>query len=267
MKPLISVIIPTYNRPRLLTECLQSLALDPYKNLEVIVVNDAGIDPTPVIEPLLDLLKVTIVSLPINRGHVYARNRGLEQAQGDMIMLCDDDDIILPGHIARMVQSYRPDQDTLLYSDVEIVTYTHARGHREPMARQAFAFDFDKSLLQKWNIIISSGILYPHRLHEQIGIFDEDMRDYWDWDFFLRVADIGSLRRIPFADVLYFVSAAGENLSSHPVAMQKSLTRFQKKHDLGTLPVSSFLLMTKEPSLSPFRKPSCVTWNGILDFS
>lgn len=267
MKPLVSVIIPTYNRPRLLTECLHALSLDPYKNIEVIVVNDAGSDPTPVTQPLQDRMKITIISLPINRGHVYARNCGLKQAEGEMIMLCDDDDIILPGHVARMVQAYRPEQDTLLYSDVEIVTYTHARGHREPMGRQAFAFDFDPTLLQKWNIIISSGILYPHRLHEQIGLFDEEMRDYWDWDFFLRVANMGLMRRIPFADVLYFVSAAGENLSSHPSAMQKSLIRFQRKHHLGTLPVSSFLLMTKEPSLSPYRKPSCVMWNGILDFS
>ncbi len=267
MKPLVSIIIPTYNRPRMLAQCLHAISLDPYKHIEVIVVNDAGVDPGSAIEPFMEQMKVKLVQLSLNHGHVYARNRGLSYAEGDMIMLCDDDDIILPGHIARMVQAFRPDQDTLLYSDVEIVTYTHQNGHRQPKHRQVFAFDFDATLLRQWNIIISSGILYPHQLHQQVGKFDEEMRDYWDWDFFLRVAQTGLVRRIPYADVLYLVSSGGENLSANQAAMQKSLLRLQKKHDLGSLPVSSFLLMTKEPALSPYRKPSCVVWNGSLNFS
>ena len=265
MKPLISLIIPTYNRPRMLAECLKAIAMDPYKNIEVIVVNDAGTDPTPVIASFQDQLHLVLLNQPHNRGHVAARNRGLEIANGEYIMLCDDDDILLPGHITRMVQAFRP-EDTLLFSDVEIVTYTHEQGHRQPKNRYVFAFDFDDQLLRKWNIIISSGMLYKKSIHDELGYFDEEMRDYWDWDFFLRLSAIAPLRRIPYADVLYLVSSTGGNLSSNTTAMQKSLQRFQDKHHLGILPVSSFLAMTQEPSLLSFRRPSCVLWDGTWNF-
>lgn len=264
--PSISIIIPTYNRPRLLAECLRAIASDPYQNKEVIVVNDAGSDVSAVIRQAAKQMPVQLVNLGSNRGHVRARNEGLSLAQGDLVMLCDDDDLLLPGHIQRMAQMWRERTSQLLYSDAEIVNYNHANGKRVPVARTAFAFDFDPALLRQWNTVISSGILYDRTLHDDIGFFDENMRDYWDWDFFLRASAVCALLRVPFASVLYMVSAVGQNLSANHTGMQRSLQRFVQKHQLESLSVSSFTLMLNEPGLQSYRRPTCILWNGSLQF-
>ncbi len=264
MNPLISVIIPTYNRPRLLTDCLSTIAQDPYKYKEVIIVNDAGQDVSAAVEPFGDKMKVQILQLPTNRGHVHARNVGLQAAEGDMIMLCDDDDIMLPGHIDRMARSWMKRREAFFYSDAEIVVYDHAHGGRHPVSRTPFAFDFRPDLLRQWNLIILSGATYAHTLHEEIGVFDEDIKEHWDWDFLLRVSGRFPLRRIPVADVLYMVSSLGQNQSANATNMSRSLTRLIQKHELHDLPVSSFALMTKEPALKKYRRPTRLIWDGAL---
>ncbi|MHB1629016.1 MAG: glycosyltransferase family 2 protein [Bacilli bacterium] len=264
--PSISIIIPTYNRPRMLAECLRAIAADTYQNKEVIVVNDAGSDVSTAVRLAARQMPVQLVTLGNNRGHVRARNEGLSHAQGDLVMLCDDDDLLLPGHIQRMAQMWREHAGQFLYSDVEIVSYNHAKGQRVPMARAAFAFDFDPGLLRRWNTVISSGVLYDRTLHDDIGPFDEHMRDYWDWDFLLRASAVRSLLRVPFASVLYMVSALGQNLSANHNGMQRSLQRFVQKHHLEPLAVSSFAHMLDEPALQPYRRPTCILWNGSLEF-
>lgn len=262
--PSVSVIVPTFNRPRLLGECLDSLTLEPYRPLQVVVVNDGGQDVQGVIAPYRSHLDITLIQLPVNRGHAHARNQGIQAADGDLFALCDDDDLAVPGHVQRMVQYGRQDPHALWFSDAEIVTYKHANGRREPVSREAFAFDFDYDLLRRWNTIVSTGVLYPRELHQDVGSFDEDMRDYWDWDFFLRAGREIPFIRIPYASVLYMVSALGQNQSANGVQMSRSLQRLIQKHRLNNPPVSSFALMMSEPSLDSVRRPTRLVWNGIL---
>lgn len=262
MKPLVSIIIPTYNRPRLLAECLHSITLDAYRYKEVIIVNDGGSDISGVIAAYSQKVRIVSLQSTVNRGHVHARNQGLTVAQGDILVLCDDDDLLLPGHIDRMVNAWKKNQNALLYSDAEIVVYDHAHGGRHLVQRTAFAFEFHQELLHTWNIIVPSGITYAHILHETVGAFDEDIRDHWDWDFALRVAAHNPIQRIPVASVLYMVSLLGQNQSSNSVAMSRSLQRLIQKHKLGELPVSSFPMMTTEPALARYRRPTRLIWDG-----
>lgn len=264
MRRLVSIVIPTYNRPRMLRDCLRALALDPYLRKQVIVVNDGGSDVSEVIAPFTGAMRIDLLDLPTNRGHAHARNHGVLHAEGDLLALCDDDDILWPGHLRRMVQCWREQPDALFFSDAEIVTYTHAHGGRHPIARTPFSFDFNRELIRRWNTVVPSGVLYARRMHDKIGLFDEAMRDYWDWDFILRVSDCADVRRVPYASVLYFNSAAGDNQSADRAAMARSFQRFRAKHRLGELPVSSFFHMLSEPALDPYRRPTRLVWDGSL---
>lgn len=262
MLPLVSIIIPTYNRPRLLRECLGAIAQEPYPHKEVVIVNDAGADVSDVVERFGRSLRVELIQFPDNRYHVRARNEGVRKSRGDLIALCDDDDILLPGHLSRMVQSWREHPHDLHFCDAEIVTYRHGGGHRQPVRRAPFAFDFDRSLIRRWNTVIPSSLIYDRRLHERVGLFDESVRDYWDWDFVLRACAVCEVRRTSVAGVLYFVSLTGGNLSGDQAAMTRSFTRFCNKHALADLPVSSFHAMLTEPALDAYRRPTRLVWDG-----
>jgi len=262
MSPLVSIIIPTYNRPVLLRECLLQIADDPWPDKEVIVVNDAGSDVSSVIDSVRTKLSVRLLQLDASRGHVFARNEGLRAAHGDMIFLCDDDDVLLPGHISELAKTVHLHPNQLAYADAEIVTYDWDGHCRTIRGREPFAFDYDPHLLRQWNTVIPSTIAFHRSLRERIGDFDEAVYHYWDWDYVLRAAAQYPLRRVAQASVLYMVSAAGQNLSAQPATMAPYLAAFCKKHGLPQLPSSSFALMQSEPALAPLRATTTLLWDG-----
>lgn len=97
MNDLISVIIPVYNREKLVEECLDSLIAQTYKNLEIILIDDGSTDNT------LNICKkyanndsrFKIIELS-HKGVSSARNTGLDAAQGEYIFFIDSDDVIHP---------------------------------------------------------------------------------------------------------------------------------------------------------------------------
>ncbi len=92
MPPPVSVIIPTYNRPARLRECLQAIARQTFSDLQVIVVNDGGVPVEPVAAAFPGL-SLRLLNQRARAGHAAARNRGVASAEGKYIALCDDDDL------------------------------------------------------------------------------------------------------------------------------------------------------------------------------
>ncbi len=102
MSPSVSVLVPTYNRPARLRECLSAIARQTFRDIETIVVNDGGVPVESVIGEFADLAP-QLVNQTAQRGHVAARNRGIGIARGRYIALCDDDDVWLPDHLGDLV--------------------------------------------------------------------------------------------------------------------------------------------------------------------
>ena len=93
LTPFISIIIPTYNRPKQLATCLESLTkLDyPRDSFEVIVVDDGSkTQLESVVNPFSGQLDITLIR-QINNGAASARNTGAKQAKGQFIAFTDDD--------------------------------------------------------------------------------------------------------------------------------------------------------------------------------
>lgn len=89
--PLISVIIPVYNRENHIKKCLETITNQSYKNLEIIVVNDGSTDSSmSIAKQYIDLIK--IIDHPKNQGLSAARNTGIDNATGEYIHFMDDDD-------------------------------------------------------------------------------------------------------------------------------------------------------------------------------
>src|SRR5512135_2804388 len=91
--PLVSIIVRTKDRPKLLEHALESIAAQTYRPIEVVLVNDGGCDLD--IEKLRSILgdvSLKYVRLENNAGRAHAGNVGIEHAQGDYIGFLDDDD-------------------------------------------------------------------------------------------------------------------------------------------------------------------------------
>ncbi|ADU29173.1 glycosyltransferase family 2 protein [Evansella cellulosilytica] len=258
-KPTISVIIPTYNRLFSLGELLEALSRQTFSDFEVIIVNDAGVSIS-VLKHLYDELNITIINLPENKNHVYARNVGIEKALGTYIMLIDDDDIILPSHMEKML-SQMQDYD-LVYSDVEIINYEVKGNVRYVKSRRLFAYQYDLKAMRTFSTFVPSGCLYKKAIHQTTGNFDLEVKNYWDWDFFLRVANTYRIQRSPYASVLYEFSDTGNNASKNLQAMRTYLNRLSEKHALGELPTKNFFLLLEELEMKKREAASHLLWDG-----
>lgn len=259
MTPLISVVISTYNRPYELCESLELLTRQTFHDFEVVIVNDAG----PSIDFVTSLypdLQIRIVNHTTNRQLVHAKNTGVEHARGKYIMLCDDDDLLLPIHMEKMLEHI--DDCELVYSDTEIFDFHWSNHMRVPTTWLLFAYDNSYEEMRKFSTFFSSGALYRKRLHDKIGIFDPYLQPYWDWDFYLRVAKAYAVHKVPIASTLYAFAEDGDNMSKQSTVARMYLDRLSAKHNLGSLPTSNFKQLLEEPEVQARKTPSLRFWDG-----
>ena len=95
--PLVSIIIPTFNRAHLIVETLDSVLAQTYSNWECIVVDDGSTDGT---REMLEAFPQVIYHYQSNAGVCTARNKGAEIATGDWLIFLDSDDELLPSALA-----------------------------------------------------------------------------------------------------------------------------------------------------------------------
>jgi len=102
-EPLVSVIIPTYNRKEKLTHCLDSIFNNTYKNLEVIVIND---NPKENLAGYLSRFNIKLIQHKKEKYVVLSRNEGAKVAKGKILFFIDDDNILDRHCIKELVQKY-----------------------------------------------------------------------------------------------------------------------------------------------------------------
>jgi glycosyltransferase involved in cell wall biosynthesis len=104
MKPLVSIIIPTYNRAKTVGRTINSLLLQTYENIDIIVVEDGSKDETT---KLLDTIKdarLRVIHHEVNKGVTAAKNTGLNNIRGEWFTILDSDDEIVADAIEVMMQ-------------------------------------------------------------------------------------------------------------------------------------------------------------------
>jgi glycosyltransferase involved in cell wall biosynthesis len=188
----LSVIIPTYNSGPWLAEAVRSVGDPPPPGVEVIVIDDGSTDGSA--EALAGWPRITVLQQP-NAGPAAARNRGLAAARGEFVAFLDADDRWLPGRTAALVAGPLPAAD-FLYEDYRIVDVaTGAVGTMLCPALPAGAAA--APVLLRHNIISSSTVVAPRAALAAAGGFREDLRLGEDWDLWLRLAERGTVAKLP----------------------------------------------------------------------
>lgn len=97
--PYFSVIIPLYNREKVLPRTLDSLRDQVFRDFEVIIIDDASTDNSLEVAVHYDLPNKIIIENMVNSERCVSRNRGLEAASGKYVCFLDSDDVFLPNHL------------------------------------------------------------------------------------------------------------------------------------------------------------------------
>ncbi|WP_229402374.1 glycosyltransferase family 2 protein [Micromonospora okii] len=106
MEPLVSVVVPCYNRARTVALCVRSVRRQTYPAVEVVVVDDASDDGSA---EVAEAAGATVLRLPTNSGPGAARNRGAAHARGEILFFLDADVALEPGSVAAAVAELRSD--------------------------------------------------------------------------------------------------------------------------------------------------------------
>ena len=111
MAPLVSFVVPVFNKAEFLAETLESIHANRYENKEVIVVDDASTDESPhIIASLGRDMDFRVVSHEVNAGLSAARNSGLREARGEYVQFWDADDIYSADGLGRLVSEMEDDR-------------------------------------------------------------------------------------------------------------------------------------------------------------
>ncbi|MFL9870937.1 glycosyltransferase family 2 protein [Paraburkholderia megapolitana] len=242
-KPLISVVMPTYNpRPEWLKEAIESIQNQLYPNWELCIADDLSTDPA--IRPLLEQLsredsRIKVIFREQN-GHISAAsNSALQLAVGDWVALLDHDDL-LPEHALYCVANAIVVNPSvrLIYSDEDKIDVSGRR--HDPY----FKCDWNQDLLYSQNFFSHLGV-YHKPLLDTVGGFRIGAEGSQDYDLVLRCiehVDVNAIHHIPRvlyhwrvhaestaagADAKPYAALAGERVLNEYFARQRVAGRIE----------------------------------------
>jgi glycosyltransferase involved in cell wall biosynthesis len=187
-KPLISIVIPTYNNEKYLPEAIESSLEQSYKNIEIIVVDDGSTDNTRELVKQYGS-KVRYIYQE-NQGVSGARNTGIKNAAGNYLQFLDADDIILTRKLEIQVDFLENNPDYMVvYSDVRYF-YGFDRTKLTQKDFKFYSGNIFKELLQG-NFIVVHASLVRKSCIDNMTLFQSKFDPYEDWDFWLRISYAG----------------------------------------------------------------------------
>jgi len=183
--PKISVVIPTYNRARLLPRAIES-AQNAGSDLEVIVVDDCSSDDTP--EVCAGIPGIRYVRLRANGGLANARNVGVSESSCDFVAFLDDDDLRLPGSLDKQLPLLGDDRIAFCYGQALIGDARRQLPTGEIYPLQCPHGDIFWDLLED-NFIPMPAVLARKSSLVNEGGFNTALKLIEDWDMWLRLSE------------------------------------------------------------------------------
>jgi LmbE family N-acetylglucosaminyl deacetylase/glycosyltransferase involved in cell wall biosynthesis len=221
--PLVSVIIRTIGRESLLRKALDSVALQIYPNIEIVLVDAKG-DQTINVPEWCGRFPVHICckDKPLSRSE--AANVGLDHAGGTFCIFLDDDDWFLNDHIATLVAA---SQDHPSFQ----VTYSGVRCIDEEGLDKNISFnsDYDPVRLFAGNYIPIHSVLFRRSLLENGCRFDENLIIYEDWDFWLQISQYTDFYHVDAIGAVYRIAVHEGSKVHNCVVSQAGKKKIFKK--------------------------------------
>jgi glycosyltransferase involved in cell wall biosynthesis len=183
-KPLVSVIIPTYNRDWIVKEAIDSVLAQDFSDYELIVVDDGSDDRTP--EILAAYKDQIAVIRQANRGVSSARNRGIASAAGRLIAFLDSDDLWLPQKLSTQVKFFADNPDTVICQTEERWVRNSVWVNPKKRHLKFSGMIFERSLALC--LVSPSAVMVKRELFDAVGVFDDDLPACEDYDLWLRIS-------------------------------------------------------------------------------
>lgn len=214
-RPLVSILIPSYNHEKYVDDCMKSILAQSYDNLEVIIIDDCSQDKT--YEKLLawkerlqkKTQNVSIVRNEQNIGVTKTLNKMLRKCQGKYIKTIASDDFFLPNGICDMVDFFENHPECGLIFANGIIgnrdTHYPVENEKEYALYYQMRPELTGNLIEKMyenNFIFAPGQMFSREVYVQIGGFDEEIA-IEDWDYYMRIVMVSPVAYLDRPVVMY----------------------------------------------------------------
>ena len=229
-KPLVTVIIPTYNRAHSIERATRTVLSQSFPDLEVIIVDDGSTDNTEeIIASMKKDKRIKYLKTPTNQGATHARNMGIEHATGDYIGFQDSDDEWLPTKLQTQVK-------VLGNSSTEVgVVFT---GYWRVMADSRRIYmpirppDMNNAmeiLLKRFFLFVATPtVLARRQCFSHVGLFDERLSRLQEWELWIRFSQ--RYRFLYINEPLVLSHYQPESITSNYEALSASFELILAKH-------------------------------------
>ena len=182
MKPLVSIITPSYNQARFLEDTIQSVLRQEYPKLEYIIIDGGSSDGSQEIIRTYDDRLAWWVSEP-DRGQADAINKGFRRAKGEIVAWLNSDDLYLPGAVSSAVEILgRQPQAGMVYGDA---VSANAEGK---LLNELRFEDWEVADLLQFKIICQPAVFMRRSALEQVGYLDPSYHFFLDHQLWIRLA-------------------------------------------------------------------------------
>jgi glycosyltransferase involved in cell wall biosynthesis len=201
-KPLVSVVIATYNMASYLPLAVRSVLAQTYENIELLIIDDGSTDGTrKAVKPFLDDPRVKY-RVQENKGQAAAKNHGIRESRGEFVAFCDADDMWTPEKLEWQLPHFDgAERVGVVYGRVAVIVDDSGEirpdGPRECYSGRVTAQLFRNNFVPFGTAIVRRQCL------EEMGVFDERYRMGIDWELWLRISTRYEFRFVDAVVYLY----------------------------------------------------------------
>lgn len=198
--PLVSIIIPTYNRATLIKRAINSVLAQTFQDFEIIVVDDASQDNTESVITSLTDNRIKYTKHQINLNGSAARNTGIKSAIGKYIALLDSDDEWLPNHLATKVSYLQNNNCQGIFGSYYIYYSDDLIREISCQSQPADCSLAEYILSGKGDTRTSTFVFEKDAIREIL--FDESLAKHQDWDLAIRFENVYQFNCEPTSTVI-----------------------------------------------------------------
>jgi len=199
-KPLVSILIPTYNRAEYLGQAIDSALAQTYQNIEIIVHDDASTDNTPELLKRYHDKRLRLIRTEDNHGMLGGWNYIVKKAKGEYLKFLASDDLLEPNCVATLVK------EGISHPHASVITCQRKFINGEGMVVKKMGFAHKNTVLPgishaRWILTTvrenkigePTAVLYPTKLVKQVGDYDPTFSQFADFEYWIRLLRFGEL--------------------------------------------------------------------------
>lgn len=234
--PLVSVVIATYNRAKLIGETIQSILDQTFTDFELIIVSDGSTDNTDEIVASFADPRIRFLQQANSGRPAVPRNLGIRESRGKYVAFSDDDDIWLPGKLAAQLHDFPDEGISCVATDYEPIGDVRflRKSLAVPPGQRFKDFSYEE-ILFSLNPVVTSSVLARKDYLAEVRGFDEDplFRFIEDWELWLQLSRKGKVRILSQLLLQYRMCDKADR-DARQVTLN-SLKILEKHHGLGYL--------------------------------